>query len=136
MTHQQDDAFNLWISGKTFMVIEDVTSSRMLEAGLLRSLGAHKVLIATDGNDAVTKLSAVEHAPDIIICDWIMPGMDGIGVLEMAKARYPTIKFVMLTAKSDAADMELAKSKGVDDYIVKPFSRDTLMAALKRLSAD
>ena len=129
----QDVAFTNWMSGKTFMVVEDVTSSRLLEAGLLRSLGASKVMVATDGNDALGKLRLAETAPDIIICDWIMPGMDGITLLEAAKVRFATTKFVMLTSKTDAADMELAKSKGVDGYIAKPFSRESLVSALKRL---
>ena len=129
----QDIAFTNWMSGKTFMVVEDVTSSRLLEAGLLRSLGASKVMVATDGNDALGKLQLAETAPDIIICDWIMPGMDGITLLEAAKIRFPFTKFVMLTSKTEAADMELATSKGVDGYIAKPFSRESLIAALKRL---
>ncbi|MBV5324604.1 MAG: response regulator transcription factor, partial [Rhodospirillaceae bacterium] len=78
-------------------------------------------------------LRLAETAPDIIICDWVMPGMDGITLLEASKVRFPTTKFVMLTAKTEAADMELAKSKGVDGYIAKPFSRESLVAALKRL---
>ncbi len=133
MISREDEAFNHWISDKTFMVVEDMTSSRLLEAGLLRSLGAHKVVVATDGNDALGKLRLAETAPDIIVCDWVMPGMDGITLLEAAKIRFPLTKFVMLTAKTEVADMELAKSKGVDGYIAKPFSRESLMAALKRL---
>ena len=133
MTSQDDEAFTAWISGKTFMVVEDMTSSRMLEAGLLRSLGARKVLAATDGNDAMAKLKSSEHAPDVIVCDWIMPGMDGLQLLEVAKARFPQSKFVMLTSRTDAADIELARAKGVDGYIAKPFSRESLVAALKRL---
>jgi len=133
MTNQEDEAFNSWICDKTFMVVEDMTSSRLLVAGLLRSLGAHKVLAATDGNDALVKLDQGQHAPDIIVCDWIMPGMDGIGLLEAAKTRFPAARFVMLTSKSDPADIQLARSKGVDGYIAKPFSRESLVAAMKRL---
>ena len=135
MTNHDDNAFGHWMSDKTFMVVEDMTSSRLLEAGLLRSLGARKVVVATDGNDALGKLRLAETAPDIIICDWVMPGMDGITLLEATKARFPMIKFVMLTAKTEPADMDLACAKGVDGYIAKPFSRESLMAALKRLQA-
>lgn len=135
MTGQEDEAFNGWISDKTFMVVEDMTSSRLLVAGLLRSLGAKKVLAAVDGNDAMAKLNAADHVTDIIICDWIMPGMDGLGLLDAAKTKFPGAKFVMLTAKTEPENVKTARDHGVDGYIGKPFSRESLVSALKRLMA-
>jgi two-component system chemotaxis response regulator CheY len=135
MPHQEDEAFTAWITGKSFMVVEDMTSSRMLVAGLLRSLGARSVQAATDGKDALTKLGHSEHAPDVIVCDWVMPGMDGLALLDETKTRFPSAKFVMLTAKTEPGDIELARSHGVDGYIAKPFSREGLVMALKRLQA-
>jgi two-component system chemotaxis response regulator CheY len=135
MPHQEDEAFTAWITGKSFMVVEDMTSSRMLVAGLLRSLGAKSVQAATDGRDALAKLSHSEHAPDVIVCDWVMPGMDGLALLDETKARFPSAKFVMLTAKTEPSDIELARNHGVDGYIAKPFSREGLVMALKRLQA-
>lgn len=136
MTAQRDQSFTDWMSEKTFLVVEDMSSSRMLEAGLLRGLGAKKVVAAVDGADALAKLNSGASRPDIIISDWVMPGMDGLGLLEAAKALCPTTKFVMLTAKADTADMDLARSKGVDGYIAKPFSRESLVAALRLLESN
>jgi two-component system chemotaxis response regulator CheY len=133
MPEREDVAFITWISTKAFMVVEDLTSSRMLVSGLLRSLGAKAVQGATDGKDALAKLEHAEHAPDVIICDWIMPGMDGIGLLDIAKTRFPAIKFVMLTGKTDPADIATARGHGADGYIAKPFTREALVVALKRL---
>ncbi|CAA7614618.1 FOG: CheY-like receiver [Candidatus Terasakiella magnetica] len=133
MTELETDEFIGWMSGKVFMVVEDATSSRLLEAALLRSMGAQKVLAAVDGNDALAKLTQADPVPDILICDWMMPGLDGIGLLTEAKKRYPAIRVVMLTAKGEMDDVKLARTMGADGYVAKPFTREGLVSALKRL---
>lgn len=133
MPNPFDDAFTAWMSDKTFMVVEDMSSSRMLEASLLRGLGAKKVIAAIDGNDALAKLDSGGAAPDIIITDWVMPGLDGLGVLEQAKRRLPGVKVIMVSGKTDLDDVKVAHGKGADGYVAKPFTRDTLVAALKRI---
>ncbi|MBI3445782.1 MAG: response regulator [Magnetospirillum sp.] len=133
MTTQIDDEFTSWMAGQVFMVVEDMSSARMLEASLLRGLGAKKVMAATDGADALAKLDAAEHAPDIIISDWMMPGVDGLALLEGTKKKFPAVKFIMLTAKTDLDDVRQAREKGVDGYIAKPFTKETLVAALRKL---
>ncbi len=135
MSTQEDPGFTAWMNGKTFMVVEDMTSARMLESSLLRGLGARKVVPATDGADALAKLTAAEHVPDIIISDWTMPEVDGLALLETAKAKFPQVQFIMLTARTDLDDVRLARTKGVDGYVAKPFTRETLVAALKKLQA-
>jgi len=135
MSNQEDADFTAWMNERTFMVVEDMGSARMLEASLLRGLGAGKVMAATDGADALAKLEAAEHVPDVIISDWIMPGVDGLALLEAAKAKYPQTRFVMLTSKTDLDDVRLARAKGVDGYVAKPFTRETLVAALRKLRA-
>ena len=133
MSTPDDAEFTAWMAGKVFMVVEDMSSARMLEASLLRGLGAKKVLAAVDGADALTKLDHAEHVPDIIISDWIMPGVDGLALLEGTKSKYPSVKFIMLTSKTDLDDVRAARAKGVDGYIGKPFTKETLVAALKKL---
>lgn len=135
MSGGDDAGFSAWMASKIFMVVEDMSSARMLEASLLRGLGAGKVTAAVDGADALTKLEAAEQIPDVIISDWIMPEVDGLALLEAAKARHPSVKFVMLTAKTDLDDVRLARTKGVDGYVAKPFTKETLIAALKKLAA-
>ncbi|EME71340.1 CheY-like receiver protein [Paramagnetospirillum caucaseum] len=133
MTAHEDTGFTAWMGGKVFMVVEDMTSARMLEASLLRGLGARKVIPATDGADALAKLDHADHVPDIIISDWTMPEVDGLALLEAAKARYPQVQFIMLTARTDLDDVRLARAKGVDGYVGKPFTKETLVAALRKL---
>lgn len=135
MSGTEDADFTAWMASKTFMVVEDMSSARMLEASLLRGLGAAKVTAAVDGADALAKLEAAERVPDVIISDWMMPEVDGLALLEAAKVRHPAVKFIMLTARTDLDDVRQARAKGVDGYVAKPFTRETLTAALKKLAA-
>lgn len=121
-----------WIAGKSFMVVEDVDTSRMLVSGLLRGLGASSVITAVNGDDALDKIEK-KGRPDIIICDWVMPGMDGLSLLAVVKPLHPDVKFVMLTAQTDAEHVRQAAYLKVDGYIAKPFSRQTLVDALTKL---
>lgn len=123
-----------WIAGKKFMVVEDVDTSRMLVSGLLRSLGASGVVTAVNGDDALEKIEK-KGPPDIIFCDWVMPGMDGLSLLAVLKPLYPDTRFVMLTAQTDAEHVRQAAYLKVDGYVAKPFSRATLIAALGKLKA-
>ncbi|MGE5515630.1 MAG: response regulator [Bacteroidota bacterium] len=123
-----------WIPQKKFMVVEDVYSSRMLVSGVLRSMGANEVVTAANGDEALDKIDQ-KGVPDIILCDWVMPGMDGLSLLSVIKPLHPKIKFVMLTGQTDAEHVRQAAYLKVDAYIAKPFSRTTLLAALSKLKA-
>lgn len=123
-----------WIANKKFMVVEDVDTSRMLVSGLLRSLGASNVITAVNGDDAVDKIEK-KGVPDVIICDWVMPGMDGLSLLAVVKPLHPQVKFIMLTAQTDAEHVRQAAYLKVDGYVAKPFSRATLVNTLNKLRA-
>lgn len=127
-----DKALGEWIAGKKFMVVEDVDTSRMLVSGLLRGMGAVSVVTAVNGEDALDKIEK-KGVPNIIVCDWVMPGMDGLSLLSVVKPLHPGIRFVMLTAQTDAEHVRQAAYLKVDGYIAKPFSRATLHAALNNL---
>jgi two-component system, chemotaxis family, chemotaxis protein CheY len=130
----RDEAFNAWIAAKKFLVVEDVDTSRILVSGLLRGVGAITVHTAVEGEDALKKMEK-KGVPDIIFCDWNMPGMDGLSLLSVVKELYPASKFVMLTANTDAEHVRAAGYLHVDAYIAKPFSRQVLLAALGKLRA-
>lgn len=128
-------AIETWIAKQVFLVVEDITTSRLLVAGILRSLGATRVLSAATGEEALEKLIRAPEAPNVVFCDWVMPGMDGIAVLSEIKRQFPDTLVVMLTAKTEAADVAEAVAKGADGFIGKPFSRQSLLDALPRLMA-
>lgn len=121
-----------WIAGKKFMVVEDVDTSRMLVSGLLRSMGATAVTTAVNGEDALDKIEK-KGPPDVILCDWVMPGMDGLSLLGVVKQLHGDVKFIMLTAQTDAEHVRQAAYLKVDGYIAKPFSRQSLVDGLTKL---
>lgn len=121
-----------WIAGKKFLVVEDVDTSRMLVSGLLRGLGVHWVTTAVNGEDALEKIEK-RGVPDIIICDWVMPGMDGLALLSVVKELHPQVKFIMLTGQTDAEHVRQAAYLKVDGYVAKPFSRQALVDTLTKL---
>ncbi len=75
---------------------------------------------------------ARQHLPDLIVCDIMMTGLDGYGVLEELRqdSATATIPFIFLTAKADKADLRQGMGLGADDYLVKPFTRDEILTAV------
>ena len=100
----------------------------------LRAKG-YEVIKAVDGAEALAK--AEQDAPDIIVLDAMMPKADGIEVLARIKGNPALAEtpVVMLTARKAEKDIVSALEKGADDYLVKPFIPEELLARLARLIA-
>ncbi len=111
------------------LVIEDDRSIRQNLLDLL-ALEEFKVIAAENGRIGV--LLAQEEIPDLIICDVMMPELDGHGVLKILRQTptTATIPFIFLTAKSDQTDFRQGMELGADDYLTKPFTRAELLAAI------
>lgn len=125
--------FNQWIETRTMtkiLIIEDEDDIRDI---IIQLLEAHdfQVMDADDGEKGV-KL-AIQHHPDLIICDMMMPGLDGYGVLKQLHTHPSThtIPFIVLTAKAAKEDMRQAMELGADDYLTKPFTSTELLGAVK-----
>ena len=91
----------------------------------------YNVLSSDNGNDA---LEIVEYSlPDLIILDWMLPGLSGLHVCKAIRSKNQTkeIPIIMLTAKGEEADKVNGLLSGADDYIVKPFSTRELLARVK-----
>lgn len=111
------------------LVIEDEERIRQfLQRGL--TFEGYRVDTAADGQVGLS--AARENTPDIVILDWMLPGMDGIEVCRRLRAASPT-PILMLTAKDSVADRVQGLDAGADDYLVKPFAFDELMARLRAL---
>ena len=95
----------------------------------------YEVVRAADGGEALAK--AVHEAPDVILLDGMMPKSDGLEVLTSIKAdeRLSDIPIIMLTARKGERDIVSALEKGADDYLVKPFIPEELLARLARALA-
>ncbi len=115
---------------KTILIIEDNEDIRENVAEILM-LSDYKVLTAANGKEGVEV--AQRATPDLIICDIMMPGLDGYGVLHILHKDPKTqnIPFIFLTSKSERSDFRSAMEMGADDYITKPFAGNELLNAIE-----
>jgi two-component system, OmpR family, phosphate regulon response regulator PhoB len=114
----------------TILVVEDEPAIRELIAVNL-SFAGHKVLRADDVSQADTLIRA--ELPDLILLDWMLPGMSGLAFARRLRADNRTclVPVIMLTAKGAEQDKIDGLEAGADDYITKPFSPKELMARIK-----
>jgi len=115
---------------KTVLLIEDDTVLRENTAELLE-LSNYEVITAANGQIGLEV--ARNQTPDIIICDIMMPILDGYGVLEGLSKHDNTkfIPFIFLSAKTERGDVRKGMNLGADDYITKPFSEDEILSAIE-----
>ena len=114
---------------KKILVIEDHATMRRNVVTILEMEG-YTALAAANGREGLA-LVASEH-PDLILCDVMMPELDGHGVLRALRADPVTasVPFIFLTAKGEKNDQRTGMNLGADDYLTKPISRDDLVATL------
>ncbi len=112
------------------LVIEDNAAMRANIASILE-LGDYDVLTAANGKLGVTL--AQEHHPDLILCDVMMPELDGHGVLHILSKDPGTaiIPFIFLTAKAEKSDIREGMGLGANDYITKPFDGSELLRVVE-----
>lgn len=115
---------------KKVLLIEDDFSLRENTAEILE-LSNYEVVMAPDGKVGVKHAKA--HLPDIIVCDIMMPEMDGYGVLQELSSYDKTrhIPFIFLSAKTERAEIRKGMDLGADDYLTKPFDEEELLSALE-----
>jgi len=94
------------------------------------SYEGYQVETAVDGQEGLTK--AREWHPDLVVLDWMLPGMDGLEVCRRLRATGP-LPILMLTAKDMIQDRVQGLDAGADDYMVKPFELDELLARIRAL---
>jgi DNA-binding response OmpR family regulator len=115
----------------TLLVIEDEAP---LRANLVRIFTAegYRVITAADGDEGVRR--AREDRPDLVICDILMPRLDGYGVLASLRSQPETaaLPFIFLTASADKEDLARGLQSGANDYVTKPFKIAELLAAVRR----
>src|SRR5215203_895717 len=115
---------------KTILVIDDNQDIRENTAEILE-LAGYKTFTAENGKKGVD--IAIKENPDVIICDIMMPELDGYGVLHMLRKNENTqaIPFIFLTAKTERSDFRKGMEMGADDYVTKPFEDIELLNAIE-----
>lgn len=117
-------------AGKTVLVIEDEKDIRDSICEILKFEG-YQVLSADNGAAGVEVM--IRNRPDMILCDIMMPDLNGFEVLQKMKEIFPVseIPFIFITALSERKDFRTAMNLGADDFLTKPFSVEELLNAVK-----
>jgi CRP-like cAMP-binding protein/FixJ family two-component response regulator len=115
---------------KSILVIDDNENIRENTAEIL-TLAGYNTLTAGNGKQGVDV--AINQKPDLIVCDIMMPELDGYGVLHLLRKNEQTkfIPFIFLTAKTERGDLRKGMEMGADDYITKPFDDIELLNAIE-----
>jgi two-component system phosphate regulon response regulator PhoB len=118
------------MSAKRILIIEDEQSVREMIGFVLNGAG-YDIEEATDVREAQNQIA--ETLPDLILLDWMLPGMSGVEYARRLKKQELTreIPIIMLTARVEEEDKVLGLESGADDYVAKPFSPRELVARIK-----
>jgi len=113
----------------TVLIVDD---DRRITDMLRRTLAyeGYSVVTAANGHEALAR--AQVHRPDVVVLDWLMPGMDGIEVAKRLRAA-DAVPILMLTARDAVEDRVEGLDSGADDYLVKPFAPIELLARIRAL---
>src|SRR5438128_5696816 len=116
----------------SIIIVEDEEPLMLLLRYNLESEG-YEVETAARGDEAEIKLK--ESLPDLLVLDWMLPGMSGIELCRRLRARPDTerLPIIMLTARGEESERVRGLATGADDYIVKPFSVPELLARIRSL---
>ena len=112
----------------TILLVEDEERlARFIELELTSE--GYQISVAHDGFTGLTM--ARESPPDLLILDWMMPGMTGLEVCRRLRATGSKVPVILLTAKDEVSDRVAGLDAGADDYVVKPFSIEELLARVR-----
>lgn len=108
------------------LAVDDSPTMRRIIINTLKRAGFEDVIEATDGKDALAKLKVDEFG--LVITDWYMPEMDGLTFVTNVRKNeeFKSLPILMVTTRSVKSDIMEAMKAGVNNYIVKPFTPDTL----------
>ena len=114
------------MDGRILIAEDDTKQAELIRLYLERE--GYSVLVTHDGRSALEQIRA--RQPDLVVLDWMMPGMDGLDVTRVVR-RESDVPIIMLTARSTEDDMLLGLDLGADDYVTKPFSPRELAARVR-----
>lgn len=118
------------------LAVDDSPTMRRIIVNTLRRAGYTDVIEASDGRDALEKLKTDQIT--LIITDWNMPQMDGLSLVKALRSSddFKQLPVLMITTRSVREDIVKALKAGVNNYIVKPFSPETLKAKIQEVLGD
>jgi two-component system chemotaxis response regulator CheY len=115
------------------LVIDDSRTVRILIGRILQEIGM-EVLEAADGREA---LAQMERHPNVelVLVDWNMPGMNGLDFIQALRSQraYDGVRILMVTSEAEGAQVTRALNAGANEYLMKPFNKEILVAKLQLL---
>jgi len=115
----------------TILVVDDEDCIWEIVGFMLRSAG-FRVVQASSANEALTLLESGAKF-DLMFSDIMMPGLDGVVLLQLTKEKFPALPVIIVTAADRVLDAKETLLKGACDYLLKPFDRDQLLGAARRV---
>jgi two-component system, chemotaxis family, chemotaxis protein CheY len=115
------------------LVVDDFATMRRILKNILKQIGFKNIMESDNGRNAFRELKAGRY--DLILCDWNMPEMPGIELLQKVRSdeALKNIPFVMVTAEAKKENIIEAVKAGVSNYIVKPFTAETVIEKLQKI---
>ena len=115
------------------LIVDDFSTMRRIIKNLLRDLGFNNTEEADDGNTGLPKLQSGNF--DFLVTDWNMPGMTGIELLQAVRAdpKLQNLPVLMVTAEAKKEQIVMAAQAGVNGYVVKPFTAQTLKEKIDKI---
>lgn len=123
------------MSNLKILAVDDSQTMRRIIINTLKRAGFDDVIEAEDGKDALAKMET--ETVNLVITDWNMPEMDGLTLVTNIRAmdKYKSLPVLMVTTRSVKEDIVEAMKAGVNSYIVKPFTPETLKAKIDQILA-
>ena len=115
------------------MLVDDSKTMRNIQKSILAQLGHTDLMEACDGLDALSKVGAFE--PDLLLVDWNMPNMDGLTFVQQFRQRETNTPIIMVTTEAEKSRVIEAIKAGVNNYVVKPFTPESLGSRIKETLA-
>ena len=115
------------------LIVDDFATMRRIVRNILKQIGFKNIIEADDGKNALKELK--KEKVDLILCDWNMPEMPGIDLLTTIRSddELKHIPFVMVTAEAQKDNIVKAVKAGVSNYVVKPFTDETISEKLQKV---
>ena len=117
------------------MIVDDSSTMRRIVSSVVKQIGIDEdyIGLAVDGMDALGQLKSTKY--DLVLTDWNMPKMNGLQLVKNLRTlpRYANTPILMITTEGGKSEVVTALKAGVNNYIVKPFSAETLKAKLEPL---
>ncbi|GMU22275.1 MAG: response regulator [Phycisphaerae bacterium] len=111
------------------LLVDDSRTIRNIQKNVLTQLGYTDVVEASDGVEALVQLQATQ--PDLLLIDWNMPNMDGISLVRKIRETDRRLPLIMCTTEAEKHRVLEAVKAGVNNYVVKPFTAETLAEKIK-----